>query len=384
MKNKASVVIIGGGVIGVATAYELALRGVKDIVLVEKNTLFSGATARCGAGVRQQWGTEMNLRLSIGSVKRYETLAEELEYPHGIEFSQTGYFMPVYSEKQQQQFEKNIILQRKFGLDVQYLQPNECRSVVPIVSLDGLMGAAYYDKDGYLSPFHTTAAYAEAAIRKGVTIEKRTEVLGFVMENERIVCVKTSKGDIFCDTVVNAAGGWSQEIAKMAGVHLPLISERHQILVTEPIERLFRPMVMSFTHGFYTQQEPNGPILMGVGDPNEPKGTNMDHSYHFLHTVASLVTSVLPAVGKARVVRQWSGLYNISPDKAPILGLPNEVNNMFLAVGFSGHGFMVAPMVSEITAQMITGEELSIPEARYKLDVGRYDRGELIVEPSVV
>ncbi|MDD4613931.1 MAG: FAD-binding oxidoreductase, partial [Caldisericia bacterium] len=348
MKTKAAVVVIGGGVIGTAIAYELTLRGVRDIVLVEKNTLFSGATARCGAGVRQQWGTEMNLRLSIGSVKRYETLAEELDYPHGIEFSQTGYFMPVYTEKQRQQFEKNVSLQRKFGLDVQYLQPEECRSIVPIVSLDGLLGATYYDKDGYLSPFHTTAAYAEAAKRNGVCIEKNTEVLGFTMEKETIRSVKTNRGDISCDCVVNAAGGWSQEIAQMAHVTLPLFSERHQILVTEPIEPLFRPMVMSFTHGFYTQQEPNGAILMGVGDPHEPKGYNMDHSYHFLHTVASLVTSVLPAVGKARVVRQWSGLYNISPDKAPILGLPKEVNNMFLAVGFSGHGFMVAPMVSEM------------------------------------
>jgi sarcosine oxidase subunit beta len=384
MKTKASVVVIGGGVIGAATAYELALRGWKDIVLVEKNTLFSGATARCGAGVRQQWGTEMNLRLSIGSVKRYETLAEELDYSHGIEFSQTGYFMPVYSERQMQQFEKNVSLQRKFGLDVQFLPPEECRNIVPIISLEGLLGATYYEKDGYLSPFHTTAAYAEAAMRKGVCIEKNTEVLGFTMEKNTIRSVATNRGEISCDYVVNAAGGWSQEIAKMVNVALPLYSERHQILVTEPIEPLFRPMVMSFTHGFYTQQEPNGAILMGVGDPNEPKGYNMDHSYHFLQTVAALVTSVLPAVGKARVVRQWSGLYNISPDKAPILGLPKEVTNMYLAVGFSGHGFMVAPMVSEMIAQMMTNEKLSIPEAKTQLDIGRYDRGELIVEPSVV
>ncbi|MCK5848749.1 MAG: FAD-binding oxidoreductase [Caldisericia bacterium] len=384
MKNNATAVIIGGGVIGAAVAYELATRGMKDIILLEKSTLFSGATARCGAGVRQQWGTEMNLRLSIGSVKRYETLSEELDYKHGIEFSQSGYFMPAYTEKQIEQFQKNLELQRKFGLDVHFLKPNECRSVVPIVSLDGLLGATYYDKDGYLSPFHTTAAYAEAAKRKGVDIELYTEVIGFDVNDQKITRVQTNKGYIDCDYVVNAAGGWSQEIAKMAGVSLPLVSERHQILITEPIEPLFRPMVMSFYHGFYTQQEPNGAIIMGVGDPNEPKGYNMEHSFHFLHNVTKLVTQVLPAVGKARVLRQWSGLYNLSPDRTPILGTPSEINNMYLTVGFSGHGFMIAPMVATLTAQMITNEELLIPEVETKLDIGRFQRGELFVEPSVV
>jgi sarcosine oxidase subunit beta len=383
MKNKASVVIVGGGVTGCAVAYELAKRNVKDIVVLEQNTLFSGATGRCGAGVRQQWGTEMNLKLSIGSVKRFETLQEELQYPHDIEFSQTGYFMPAYTEKQLLQFQKNIELQRKFGLDVKFLKPEECRSIVPIVSLDGLMGATYYDKDGHLNPFHTTAAYAGACKRLGVEIYTHTRVVAVHTKNSQITGVSTDQGEIACDYVINAAGGWSQIVAQMAGVKIPTYSERHQILITEPIEPLFRPMVMSFYHNFYTQQEPNGAIIMGIGDPTEPKEINQGHTYKFLHKCAKVVTDVLPPLKNARVVRQWGGMYNMSPDKTPIIG-DTPVKGFYLNCGFSGHGFMIAPMTSTLIAQMICGEELSIPEVKTKLDLGRFDRGELFVEPSVV
>lgn len=383
MKNKASVVIVGGGITGVSIAYELSKRGVKDIVVLEQNTLCSGATGRCGAGVRQQWGTEMNLKLSIGSVKRFETLQEELEYSHDIEFFQTGYFMPAYTENQVEQFKKNIALQRKFGLKVEWLNPSECRKIVPILSLDGLMAATYHNKDGHLNPFHTTQAYAMACKRKGVAIELFTELIGIKTENETIKAAITNKGIIECDAIVNAAGGWSQIVGNMAGVSIPTYSERHQILITEPIEPLFRPMVMSFYHNFYTQQEPNGAIIMGIGDPNEPKGINFGNSYHFLKRIASVVTTVMPALKQARVVRQWSGCYNMSPDKTPIIG-KTPIKGFFIACGFSGHGFMIAPMTSTLIAQIMTNELLSIPEVETKLDLGRFKRGELFMEPSVV
>ncbi len=384
MKNKAQVVIIGGGVIGCAIAYELAKRKVKDIVLLEKNSLASGATGRCGAGVRQQWGTEMNLKLSIGSVKRFEILQEELEYPYDLEFEQTGYFMPAYTEKQVEQFKKNIALQRQFGLDVQWVQPDEARSIVPIINTHGLLAATFHQKDGHLNPFHVNFAYARAAQRLGVDIHCHTKVLGISTEKDSIKKVSTDKGDIACEIVVNAAGGWSQSIGEMVGINIPTYSERHQILITEPYEPLFKPMVMSFYHNFYTQQEPNGAIIMGIGDPNEMKGYNMEHSLAFAKKCSSLVTRVLPPLKNARMIRQWSGLYNMSPDKTPIIGEASTLNGFYMACGFSGHGFMIAPMTSVLIAQMITKEELDIPEVKTKLDLDRFERGELFIEPSVV
>jgi sarcosine oxidase, subunit beta len=384
MKNKANAVIIGGGVIGCSIAYELAKRGMKDIVLIERNFLTSGATGRCGAGVRQQWGTEMNLKLSIGSVKRFETLQEELDYDRDIEFIQSGYLMPAYTEKQIIQFNKNIELQRKFGLKVSLLSPEEARKIVPIISLNGLIGATFHDKDGHCNPFHVTFAYAKAAKRQGVEINLDTEVVGIKTENNKANGVITNKGNIDCDYVINAAGGWSQIIGQMAGVKIPTYSERHQILVTEPIEPLFKPMVMSFYHNFYTQQEPNGSILMGIGDPNEPKDFNQGNTYSFLINTVNKITTVLPALKKARLLRQWSGLYNMSPDKTPIIGEAPNLRGFYMACGFSGHGFMIAPMTSTTIAQMICNEELSIPEVKDRLDLGRFDRGDLFIEPSVV
>lgn len=384
MKNSAGVVIVGGGVIGCSIAYELAKRNVKDIVLLEKNSLASGATGRCGAGVRQQWGTEMNLKLSIGSVKRFETLQEELDYTHDIEFEQSGYFMPAYTEKQVEQFKKNVALQRKYGLNVEWLTPEEAPRIVPIVNTKGLLAATFHQKDGHLNPFHVTFAYAQAAKRLGVEICCHTELKEVFTENGKISGVLTSQGKISCDVLINASGGWSQEVGLMAGVAIPTYSERHQILITEPYEALFKPMVMSFYHNFYTQQEPNGAIIMGIGDPNEPKGFNMDHTLSFARKCSQLVTEVLPPLKNARMIRQWSGMYNMSPDKTPIIGEAPQLKGFYMACGFSGHGFMIAPVTSTLIAQMICGEALDIPEVKNKLDLGRFERGELFIEPSVV
>jgi sarcosine oxidase, subunit beta len=384
MNKRAQVVIAGGGVIGCSIAYELAKRNVKDIVVVEKNTLSSGATGRCGAGVRQQWGTEMNLKLSIGSVKRFETLQEELDYPHDIEFEQTGYFMPAYTEKQVEQFRKNVELQRKFGLNIEWIEPQDASKIIPQISTDNLLAATFHQKDGHLNPFHVTFAYAHAAKRLGVRFECFTEITGVRTHLGKIAGVETTRGPIDCDILVNAAGGWSQAIGDMAQVKIPTWSERHQILITEPYEPLFKPMLMSFYHNFYTQQEPNGAIIMGIGDPLEPKGYNMDHSLSFARKCSRLVTQVLPPLKNTRMIRQWSGLYNMSPDKTPIIGEAPRLKGFFMACGFSGHGFMIAPMTSVLIAQLVTSEELDIPEVKTKLDLERFDRGELFVEPSVV
>jgi len=384
MKNKAQVVIIGGGVIGCAIAYELARRNVKDIVLLEQNTLCSGATGRCGAGVRQQWGTEMNLKLSIGSVKRFETLQEELGYEHDIEFEQSGYFMPAYTEKQVEQFKKNIELQRKFGLKVEWLSPLESLEIVPILNTEGLRAATFHQKDGHLNPFHVTFAYAQAAKRLGVNMYTHEEVVSIDVFSDQHFAVYTKQNKLDCNIVINAAGGWSQLVGKMAGVEIPTYSERHQILITEPYEPLFKPMVMSFYHNFYTQQEPNGAVIMGIGDPNEPKGQNMGHSLSFAAKCSRLVCQVLPPLKNTRMIRQWSGLYNMSPDKTPIIGEAPNIKGFYMACGFSGHGFMIAPMTSVLIAQMICNEELAIPEVLTKLDLGRFERGELFMEPSVV
>ncbi len=381
MKNKASVVVIGGGVVGCSIAYNLAKLGVKDIVLLEKNYLASGSTGRCGAGVRQQWGTEMNCRLAKGSMKIFENMNETLETKRDIELKQEGYLLLAYSEKEMTQFKKNIELQHSLDIPSRLVTPEEAKDIVSYLNTDKLLGGAFCPTDGHANPFLVTQAYADAAKRLGVEINTYTEVIGIKQEKGKIVGVETNRGFISAEKVVNAAGGYSQLIGEMVGIEIPVYSERHQILVTEPVEPLQGPMVMSFSYNIYCQQSPHGSFIMGFGDPNEPRDFNIRHSWEFLEEMADKATWLLPPLKHLRVVRQWSGLYNITPDRQPILCEIPEVTGLYLAVGFSGHGFMIAPMVGIVLAEMITGQELSI---QLDLDLGRFERGELILEPSVV
>ncbi len=380
MIKRASVVIIGGGIIGCSIAYNLAKMGCKNIVLFEKNSLASGATGRCGAGIRQQFGTEMNCILARESIKIFENLSQELDYD--IELNQGGYLMLAYTEKEVNQFKKNVALEQSLGIDVRYITAEEAKEIVPPLNTEGILAATFCPTDGHANPFNTNFAYAEAAQRLGVKIYNFTEVKEIKTEDNRIVSVSTDQGEVLTPIVINAAGGYSGEIGKMAGVEIPVYSQRHQILITEPVDPLFKPMLMSFSRNFYCQQTPHGSIIMGFGDPDEPKGHDIGSSWQFAREMAQKMTAVVPLLKEVSMVRQWSGLYNMSPDSQPIVGEHPQVNGFYMAVGFSGHGFMLAPVASRLMAELILKGRTSIPID--KLDIGRFERGELIIEPSVV
>lgn len=382
MMKTADVVIIGGGISGCATAYFLAKKGVKNILLIEKGYLASGATGRCGAGIRQQWGTELNCLISKHSCEFFERANEELQYQGDIEFKQGGYLLLASTEKEHEQFIKNIEVQNRMGIDSKLLTLEEAKDIVPFLNTDGLISAAFHQKDGHLNPFHTTQAFADAAKRLGATIMTHTEVTGIVVENGKVRGVKTTKGDVATPVVLNVAGGYSQKIAEMAGVELPLYSERHQILVTEPIEEILGPMVMSFSLNIYCQQVPHGGIIMGRGDENEPRDLRMTSSWKFLEEMALSATKILPPLRNARVLRQWAGLYNMSPDRQPIYGPVDEVEGFYVAAGFSGHGFMFGPSTGLIMSEYILGEKLTLPVET--LTLNRIKEGKLVFEPSVV
>ena len=382
MNKTAEVVIIGGGISGCAIAYNLAKKGVKDIVVIDKGYLAGGATGRCGAGVRQQWGTEMNCKLAMASIKFFETANEELEYDGDIEFKQGGYLIVASTQKEDDQFKKNVKLQKSLGIPVEYMSPEAAKNIVPYLNTEKLKSATFCPKDGHLNPFLMTDAYAKAAKRLGVDIYTYTEVTGIKTENGRVTGVITNKGDISTNIVVNAAGGYSKEIADMVNVDIPVYSERHQILVTEPVEPMLGPMVMSFSLNLYCQQTPHGSFIMGRGDANEPRDLRITSSWQFLEEMAKTITDILPPIGKLRVIRQWSGLYNMTPDRQPIYGGVKNLDGYYLAVGYSGHGFMFGPMTGLLIAEQILGEDNTIDISTLSID--RFQKNELVFEPSVV
>jgi sarcosine oxidase subunit beta len=381
VKRSVEVAVIGGGVIGCAIAYNLARLGLTDVAVYERSYLSSGSTGRCGAGVRAQWGTEMNCRLAHASLRYFEQLEDELDYPD-IEFKQGGYLILAFGDAQLAQFARNVALQNGLGIPSRLITPDQAREIVPHLGAPDLVGATFSPTDGHCNPFKVTDAYALAAQRLGVEINSHTTVTGLEMQDGRVQAVETDRGKVNCRVLVNAAGPWAEEVGRMAGLDLPLYTQRHQILVSEPVRPMQRPMVISFSHGLYCQQVPHGSFIMGLGDALEPKGHDIGHSWQFMSDIARRIEHLLPPLARLRVVRQWSGLYTMTPDAQPILGQAMPVENLFQAVGFSGHGFMLAPVVGRVIAQQIAGHPAEVSIAA--LDIGRFERGELVREPSVV
>ncbi len=381
MITKASVVIVGGGVSGCAIAYNLANKGMKDVVVIDKSYLTSGATGRCGAGVRQQWGTEMNCKIAKGSIDFFETANKTLQYDGDIEFKQEGYLLVASTDKELEQFKRNVIQQNKVGIPSRVVTLKEAVEIVPYLNTELLTGATFCPTDGHLNPFLVTDAYFQAAKRLGVKFYMNTKVESILKENGQIKKVITSKGDIETSVVVNAAGGYSKEVGEMVGLDLPVFSENHEILVTEAVDKIQGPMVMSFSLNIYCQQTPHGSFIMGRGDSEKTPGHNVESTWQFLDKMAETVVGLLPPIGDLRVVRQWGGSYNITPDKQPIYG-KCDVPGFFLAIGFSGHGFMFAPMTGLLIAEQIMGEINTIDIS--KLSIDRFKTGDLYLEPSVV
>lgn len=382
MNKTASVVIIGGGISGCAIAWNLAHKGVKDILVIEKNFLASGATGRCGAGIRMQWGTEQNCRLSKLSTEFFEHANDILGYKRDVEFKQGGYLIIAANEAEVTRFKRNVALQNSLGIESYYLSPQEAKEIVPIMDESKILGATFCQRDGHLNPFTTTEAFALAAQNLGVEFWKFTEVTGIDVQNGKIVGVHTSKGYVSTPLVVNAAGGASKLIGDMAGVDIPVYSQRHQILVSEPVEPILKPMFMSFSRNIYCQQVPHGGFIMGRGDDEEPTDLRITSSWDFLEEMARTLVDLLPPLKDINIVRQWAGLYNMTEDRQPIYGKVPEVEGFYVACGYSGHGFMLGPATGLLMSELILGEPLTIDISN--LDIGRFARGDLVLESSVV
>ncbi len=358
MKTNFDAIIIGGGVLGVSIAYELARAGMKDICVLERRYLASGSTGRCGGGFRQQWSTEANTRLAMASVKRFEELEAELEYK--TEFFQGGYLIVAHTDAEVEQFKKNVEMQKRLGLNVKMVTPAEAGKIVKFLNTDIIKMATWCPSDGHISPFLLTQAYANAARRMGAEIHLWTNVTG-LMKKSNTFFVLTDKEAYQTPLLFNCAGSWARSIGTMINVDIPVDPYRHEILVTEPVERLWDPMVISFNVGLYSRQEMNGGVVMGMGDPNEPVGTYVGSSMHFMYEMSRRFTTLFPKLDRLRIVRQWAGLYEMTADAQPILGPVDEIENFYQASGFSGHGLMLAPAVSVLLAEQVTKGKTSIP-----------------------
>ncbi len=379
MKRTTDVVIIGAGITGAALAYELSRRGITDVVVLERRTPASGATGRCGGGIRQQFTSPLNITLAMESVRRYEVLSRELEVD--IEFVQGGYLILAETEKERELQRKAISLQNELGLPSRLLSPEEAKAILPLLDESTIVSATFCPTDGHANPFRVVEGYLRRAREAGISLEKFTEVIGLVVEGGQIVRVRTTRGEISPGLVVNAAGAWSREIARMAGVELPNVPIRHEIAITEPVKPFMEVMVISIHNGIYFSQTRHGQIIGGIGLPDERPGYDKSSSFRFLRHYARELLRYVPALGQLRIIRQWAGLYDVTPDAQPILGPTPGLESFIQANGYSGHGFMIAPAVAAHLADYI--EKGTRSEVLESLSLERF-RGETKGESFVV
>jgi sarcosine oxidase, subunit beta len=355
LRREAAVAIVGGGIMGLALAYNLTRRGLTDVVVLEGHHLAWGASGRNGGGIRQQWSTEMNIRLMQESVEICGRFAQELGT--NVWMRQGGYLFLARRERELARMEAAIALQNRCDVPTRLLSMEEALRLVPELDRERFVGACYNPTDAIVFPWPFLWGYARAAARAGVEIHTFTPVTAI----DRLAggfALHTPKGVLRAERVVNAAGAWSPSVARMVGLELPDWPTRHEILSTEALKPFLRPMVSVIDSGLYFSQSLRGEIVGGMTleEPLEAdRPVRLGSRLAFLEAIATELIGAMPCLGDVKVVRQWAGPYDMTPDSSPVVGEARDVPGFFLCCGFVGHGFMMAPVVSQYYALHLTG-----------------------------
>jgi sarcosine oxidase subunit beta len=380
----ADVVIVGGGVVGASAAYHLATAGAGRILLLERGDhLAAGATGACAGGFRHQFSSEVNVRLSRASVPMIVGFSEEHGLP--LDVAQDGYLFLVRGEALWRDFVAANELHQRLGVPAELLTPEEARALAPGISLEGVVGATYGARDGIADPSGLTQGYGALARRAGAVLELSVEVTAVLAAAGRVTGVETPAGAVEAPVVVNAAGAWAGLLASTVGVHLPLEPIPRHVLVTGRFagvpER--RTLVIDAATSFYLHREGAG-VLMGMGSPDERPSFDLTPDEAFVAgSLLPTALRVFPPLEAAAIEHSWVGLYEMTPDRHPIVGPAPGLEGLYLANGFSGHGFQHAPIVGKLLAEMIVGGEARTVDVS-SLGLERFARGELVREGHVV
>jgi sarcosine oxidase subunit beta len=372
---------------GLAIAYHLARMGAGKVSVIDKSYLCGGASGRNGGGVRAQWSSEANVLLMQESIRICRDFASEMKI--NIWFRQGGYLFIVRSEEKRRGLEASVSVQNACKLPTRMLTPKEAKEIVPELDADGIVAASFNGDDGVVFPWPFVWGFAQAAEKLGVEVHTFTNVKGFRTEGSKITGVELepagkggTKGVLATRKVVNAAGAWSPEIAKMLGVELPNKPHRHEICSTEPLKPWLRPLVADLTDGLYFSQSGRGEIVGGISHEHVPHGINQDSSHAFLGLYARSLTRACPVLGRVKVLRQWAGCYDLTPDANPIVGPVDEIEHFYQASGFMGHGFMMAPVMGKkLAEQIVTGNDT---ELLSRWNLRRFKEGKLLSEAMII
>jgi sarcosine oxidase subunit beta len=380
LKSSYDVVVVGGGVHGLATAFYLAKNhGITNVAVLDKGYIGSGGSGRNTAIIRSNYLTPEGIRFYDRSVKLYETLSADLNF--NAMFAQRGHLTLAHNDSSLRTMHWRAEVNKLEGVDSEVIGPDEIKKLVPFMDTSEdvrypILGALYHPPGGIIRHDAVVWGYARGADAHGVQIHQNTEVTGIDVVDGRVEGVKTNQGDIATSVVVNCTAGWSTLISEMAGVKMPISTFPLQAAVTEPVRPFLDPVIVSGTLHVYVSQTDRGELVFGASvDPFA--SYSMRGSLEFTEGLAGHVLELMPSLAKIRLLRQWSGLCDMTPDFSPIMGV-TPVAGFLVDVGWGTYGFKAGPVSGETMAELIaTGKT---PELIAPFGLDRFERGDLMGE----
>jgi sarcosine oxidase subunit beta len=379
LPERARVVIVGGGIMGLALAWNLVGQGERDVLVLERGYLCEGASGRNGGGVRAQWTTPTLIDLAKESIEFMGRFAQELGI--NVWLRKGGYLFLAHDRATLERVEHGARVHKQHGLATRIIEPAEAVELAPELDPRRFVAASWNPEDGVVFPWPFLWGYADGARKGGARIETFTRVTGLDVSNGVVRAVRTDRGTVLADRVVIASGAWSPAIAAMAGVTLPNVPYRHEIVSSEPLKPFLGPLVSMLGTGLYFSQSMRGEIVGGMGDPDEPAGLNQTSSLRFLVRYSRALTELMPRVGHVKLLRQWAGCYDVTPDHSPVIGETPGVRGLLQMSGFVGHGFMMAPAMGRRMAAWMGGAKDDIFD---RFNLRRFAEGRLEKETFII
>ncbi len=386
MVSSADVVIIGGGIVGSSIAYQLTSAGCRDVLILEREShQGKGSTGKSMGGVRAQFSTDVNIQMSLYSIPFFQMFEEVMGHPAG--YRGQGYLFVATNSRHLDYLRANYQRQVALGLKtVRLVSRDEISGMVPQLRCDDVIGGSFCSTDGFVDPYSVMNGFTARAVSQGARVVRDATVTAIDVDASVVKAVQTTQGTVATRTVVNAAGAWSAQVAKMAGLDLPVEPLRRMLVPTEPFDKIAHsaPMTIDMSTGFHFRPEGLG-LLMAWNDPEETPGYKTNFDRAFVEKILTHGVSRVPVLEEAEVnpSRAWAGLYEMTPDHHPILGLAPGVGGFYLANGFSGHGVMHSPATGKIVADLILKGSTDLIDAKL-LDYARFAEGRLIEETAVL
>lgn len=367
---------------GCSLAFHLARMGLSDVVVLDRGGIGQGATLACAGGVRAQFSTEINIRIGIEAKRMLRAFEAETGRP--ADYRQIGYLFLLQTDEERADFESSMRLQRQLGVqDVRWLGPPEAAGLVAGLQVSDLTGAVLCPSDGLAGPSEVTFGYAEAARRLGVTIREDAQVTGFLMRGDRVEGVVSDGRELRSDRTVICAGPWAGQLGELAGMDIPVVPSKRHVFVSGAVPVISRhtPMTIDFHTSFYFHPEGEG-VLFGMSDREQAAGFDVTVDWAFLDRIATVARHRWPPLLEAPVKKAWAGLYELTPDSQPLVGPLPDRPGTWIAAGFSGHGFMMAPVIGEWLADWMIRGRSPVDLAPFAPE--RFQSGQTVPERNVV